>query len=86
MEAICRIAAQKALPRAEEMAEELGEANKHNVGAYMAALRARDPTRYEDLLKTRALSWCSVLPTVGFEERVQGTIDILKHAVVEAGN
>ena len=82
MEALIRIAAQKALPTEEEMRQEPeGSPSRHDAGAYLAQLKAADPVRFANLMKERAGVWCSALPVAGFERRVQCTIEIFGHAV-----
>jgi len=87
LEALCRLAAQKALPTEDEMrrATKWGgdERATADVGAYLAQMRQLDPVRHAGLLAERALPWMEGTPTLGFDARVQGIVDIFHQAVVD---
>jgi len=72
LEALCRTAAQKALPTDEEIAEIGAE----SAAAFLEQLYTQGEAKYKQFLNQRKLPWCGEVPTVGFETRVKHTISI----------
>lgn len=84
LEALCRVAAQKALPTEEEIdewARAAGPPTRPDAGEYMASLRTSRPKVANALLKSRKIDWCGAIPVQGFERRVEHTISLLGYAV-----
>ena len=75
LEALCRSAAQKALPTQSELVvdEECGG----DAYTYIENLRAYNNRDFVDFLMERRLPWNHPVATTGFEQRVKYTISIL---------
>ena len=77
MEALCRIAAQKALPTDREVED----AHDADAGAFIDRLMDEEGTEYDEFMKERALPWLSDVPVLGFDARVQKTISVFVMAM-----
>jgi len=77
MEAICRMAALKALPTESDLAT-IPEAR--GAGEWLGHLRDRDPQEFHRFLRERAVAWGEI-PSTPFHVRVQQTIDIWQAAL-----
>lgn len=79
LEALCRIAAVKALPTDEQVAE----AGHEDAGSYLAALRADSPAAHEALTLTQGRPWGGT-PFQPVQRGVNQLVHIIMHTVTQS--
>ena len=86
LEAICRLAAQKALPTDGELESWAAATGAEpDAGAYNAYLEYEKRDAYNEHVLVRKVEWCGFVPPEGFERRVHHTISLFYHAVARCG-
>ena len=82
LEAICRLAALKALPPDQEVKEwAREEGHPANVGEYLQHLRIVRRKVALEMMSERKIEWGEYVPIKAFRWRLQRTIEILQHEV-----
>lgn len=82
LEAVCRLAAQKALPSDQEVKEwAREEGHPANVGKYLQHLRTVRRKVALAMMRERKIEWGGYVPIKAFRWRLQRTIEILQHEV-----